>query len=92
MLYDAHLERFDHAALVTFDTWESGVARLPETYGKLAAWGSRYPHHDASPPDEAIANIRRWSPPQDVVATTWAATWPGTSASSAVLEVVAAPA
>jgi len=59
---------FNHASLVTFDTWESSVGRLPETYGKIAAWGSRYPHHDASPPDEAIANLRRWSPSDDVVA------------------------
>ena len=56
------------AALVTFDTWESSVARMPDTYGNLAAWGSRYPHHDASPPDEAIANLRRWNPGDDVVA------------------------
>jgi predicted TIM-barrel fold metal-dependent hydrolase len=59
---------FGRAALVTFDTWESSVARLPDTYGNLAAWGSRYPHHDASSPDEAIANLKSWNPPDDVVA------------------------
>ena len=54
--------------LVTFDTWESSVARLTDTYGDVAAWGSRYPHHDASAPDEAIANLRKWNAPDDVVA------------------------
>ena len=59
---------FAHPALVTFDTWESSVARLPDTYGNVAAWGSRYPHHDASSPEEAIENLRKWKAPQDVVA------------------------
>lgn len=54
--------------LVTFNTWESSVARLPDTFGNIAAWGSRYPHHDASPPEEAIANLRKWKLPDDVVA------------------------
>jgi predicted TIM-barrel fold metal-dependent hydrolase len=34
----------------------------------VAAWGSRYPHHDASSPDEALGNMRRWNVPDDVVA------------------------
>jgi len=59
---------FAHPNLVTFDTWESSVARLTDTYGDVAAWGSRYPHHDASAPDEAIANLRKWNAPDDVVA------------------------
>ena len=59
---------FAHPNLVTFDTWESSVARLTDTYGDVAAWGSRYPHHDASAPDEAIANLCKWNAPNDVVA------------------------
>lgn len=59
---------FHHPTLVTFDTWESSVARLPETYGEVAAWGSRYPHHDASSPSEAIENLRKWKLADSVVA------------------------
>jgi predicted TIM-barrel fold metal-dependent hydrolase len=59
---------FQRPPLVTFNTWESTVARLPETFGPFAAWGSRYPHHDASAPDEALANLRKWNVPADVVA------------------------
>ena len=59
---------FRHPSLVTFNTWESSVARMPDTYGGVAAWGSRYPHHDATAPDEAIANLRKWKVPDEVVA------------------------
>ena len=60
---------FARESLVTFNTWESSVARLPETYGRVAAWGSRYPHHDASGPEEAIENLRRWQLPDEHVAS-----------------------
>ena len=59
---------FERPSLVTFDTWESSVARLTDTYGEVAAWGSRYPHHDASSPAEAIDNLKKWQPPADVLA------------------------
>jgi predicted TIM-barrel fold metal-dependent hydrolase len=59
---------FAHPNLVTFDTWESSVARLTDTYRDVAAWGSRYPHHDASAPNEAIANLRKWNAADDIVA------------------------
>ncbi|MGH7805221.1 MAG: hypothetical protein ACREQJ_12815, partial [Candidatus Binatia bacterium] len=51
------------------NTWESSVARLPETYARVAAWGSRYPHHDASGPEEAIENLRRWKLPDEHLAS-----------------------
>jgi len=38
-------------------------------FGAIAAWGSRYPHHDASAPDEAIANLRKWNVPDTVMAS-----------------------
>ena len=47
------------ATLVTFDPWEDSVGIIPEVYGRAGAWGSRYPHHDASTPDEAIAMLER---------------------------------
>ena len=59
---------FQRPPLVTFNTWESTVARMTDTYGSIAAWGSRYPHHDASAPDEAIANLRKWNVPDEIVA------------------------
>ena len=59
---------FRRPPLVTFNTWESTVARMPDTFGSIAAWGSRYPHHDASPPEEAIANLRTWHLPDEHVA------------------------
>jgi predicted TIM-barrel fold metal-dependent hydrolase len=45
------LER--HPILVSFDGWERPVARMPQRIGTKSGWGSRYPQHDASTPDEA---------------------------------------
>jgi predicted TIM-barrel fold metal-dependent hydrolase len=42
-----------HPVLVSFDGWERPVARMPDRIGTKAAWGSRYPHHDTSTPEEA---------------------------------------
>jgi predicted TIM-barrel fold metal-dependent hydrolase len=59
---------FQRSPLVTFNTWESSVARLTDTYKDIAAWGSRYPHHDASAPEEAIENLRKWNVSDQVLA------------------------
>jgi len=58
---------FRRRPLVTFNSWESSVARLTDTYQDIAAWGSRYPHHDASGPEEALAMLRKWNTPTDAV-------------------------
>jgi predicted TIM-barrel fold metal-dependent hydrolase len=50
---------FRRPSLVTFDSWESSVPRMPDVFGTVAAWGSRYPHHDASEPAEALALLER---------------------------------
>jgi predicted TIM-barrel fold metal-dependent hydrolase len=42
-----------HPIVVSFDGWERPVARMAGRIGTKSAWGSRYPHHDASTPDEA---------------------------------------
>ncbi|HZQ57010.1 MAG TPA: amidohydrolase family protein [Acidimicrobiales bacterium] len=55
-----------HATLVSFDGWESSAARLPEYFARKGAWGSRYPHHDASTPAEAIALLERYAVPGDI--------------------------
>jgi predicted TIM-barrel fold metal-dependent hydrolase len=59
---------FKRPYLVGFNTWESSVARLPDIFGGIAAWGSRYPHHDASEPSEALANLNQWKVTDDVAA------------------------
>ena len=42
-----------HPVLVSFDGWERAVGRMPDRVGDKAAWGSRYPAHDTSTPEEA---------------------------------------
>jgi predicted TIM-barrel fold metal-dependent hydrolase len=42
-----------HPLVVSFDSWEQSVAIMPDRLGDKAAWGSRYPNHDAAGPDEA---------------------------------------
>ena len=49
---------FNRPSLITFDSWEPSVGALPDVFGKVAAWGSRYPAHDTSTPDEAMHNLR----------------------------------
>lgn len=46
-----------HPLVVTFDGWEKPVARMPDRLGTKAAWGSRYPQHDTSTPEEARAML-----------------------------------
>jgi predicted TIM-barrel fold metal-dependent hydrolase len=46
-----------HAIAVSFDSWEKPVARRSDVLGEKAAWGSRYPHHDAAGPAEARAML-----------------------------------
>ena len=43
-----------HPLVVSFDSWEESVAIMPDRLADKAAWGSRYPNHDAAGPDEAI--------------------------------------
>jgi uncharacterized protein len=59
---------FERPSLVTFNSWESSVARQPEVFKDIAAWGSRYPHHDASDVAEARATLEQWKVPADVAA------------------------
>ena len=57
----------ERPSLVTFDTWETTVARLHDNFSPIAAWGSRYPHHDASSPSEALEMLKKYNVPADVV-------------------------
>jgi hypothetical protein len=40
----------EHPLLLSFDGWETPVARLVDEVGPKAAFGSRYPNHDTSTP------------------------------------------
>ena len=55
-------------SLVSFNSWESSVARLTDLYKDIAAWGSRYPQHDASDAAEARATLQQWKVPENIVA------------------------
>ncbi len=48
-----------HPFLLSFDGWEASVARMPDIFEQKANWGSRYPHHDASSPAEAIEMLEK---------------------------------
>jgi predicted TIM-barrel fold metal-dependent hydrolase len=59
---------FARPSLVSFDAWETPVARMPDVFGQVAAWGSRYPNHDTATVAEARATFARWELPEDVAA------------------------
>jgi predicted TIM-barrel fold metal-dependent hydrolase len=46
--------------LYGFDGWESSVVRLGDFFANKGAWGSRYPNHDASSPQDAIDLCERY--------------------------------
>lgn len=57
----------ERPSLVVFDTWESSIPRLLDFFGEIAAWGSRYPNHDASMPKEAVDMLRGHNIPDDSI-------------------------
>jgi predicted TIM-barrel fold metal-dependent hydrolase len=59
---------FARPSLVAFDSWETPVARMPDVFGEVAAWGSRYPNHDTGTVEEARATFARWAVPEATVA------------------------
>jgi predicted TIM-barrel fold metal-dependent hydrolase len=58
-----------HPILVSFDGWEKPVGKMPDRLGSKAAWGSRYPHHDASTPAEARAMLESEGADQTTIDT-----------------------
>jgi predicted TIM-barrel fold metal-dependent hydrolase len=58
---------FERPSLVSFDSWETPVARMPDVFGDVAAWGSRYPNHDTGTVEEARATLARYSVPDGTV-------------------------
>jgi len=59
---------FERPSLVSFDSWESPVARMPDVFGDVAAWGSRYPNHDTGTLEEARATMAKYAVPDATVA------------------------
>ena len=55
---------FERPSLVSFDSWETPVARMPDVFGEVAAWGSRYPQHDTGTVEEALATFARHGVPE----------------------------
>jgi predicted TIM-barrel fold metal-dependent hydrolase len=58
----------EHPVLTSFDSWEVPVARMPDAFVDIAAWGSRYPNHDTGTPTEAIDMLRAHSVDEAVIA------------------------
>jgi uncharacterized protein len=54
--------------LVTVNPWESAAIAASELYKPIGAWGSRYPHHDASDAPAALARFEHDGLPKDVIA------------------------
>jgi predicted TIM-barrel fold metal-dependent hydrolase len=48
----------EHPIVVQFDSWETGVADMPDLFARKAGWGSRYPNHDTSTPAEAVGLLQ----------------------------------
>ena len=59
---------FERPSLVSFDSWESPVARMPDVFEDVAAWGSRYPNHDTGTVEEARATLGKYAVPEATVA------------------------
>jgi uncharacterized protein len=59
---------FERPSLVSFDSWESPVSRMPDVFGDVAAWGSRYPNHDTGTLEEAHATMAKYAVPDATVA------------------------
>jgi predicted TIM-barrel fold metal-dependent hydrolase len=55
--------------LVTFNPWESAAIHAYEAYKPIGAWGSRYPHHDASSATDALERFEKAGLPHEVIAS-----------------------
>lgn len=54
--------------LVTFYPWDSSFISHNEMFQKMGCWGSRYPHHDASAPQETISKLEKSGVRQEKIA------------------------
>jgi predicted TIM-barrel fold metal-dependent hydrolase len=58
---------YDRNYLVTLNPWESAAITAHELYHPIGAWGSRYPHHDASDANAAFARFEAAGLSKDVI-------------------------
>src|SRR5215813_3387624 len=58
---------FARPSLVSFDAWEEPVARMPDVFGEIAAWGSRYPRHDTGTLEETRAMLAKYGVAESTV-------------------------
>jgi len=59
---------YDRNYVVTLNPWETAAVTAYELYRPIGAWGSRYPHHDASDAAAALARFEEAGLPEDVIA------------------------
>jgi predicted TIM-barrel fold metal-dependent hydrolase len=55
--------------LVTFYPWDAGFISRNGMFQRMGCWGSRYPHHDASAPQETVAELEQAGVPDQVIAS-----------------------
>jgi predicted TIM-barrel fold metal-dependent hydrolase len=72
MVSDVSLETSELFAsrpyLVTFYPWDVSLISRNEVFQRMSCWGSRYPYHDASAPQETTARLSECGVREEVVA------------------------
>lgn len=54
--------------LVTFYPWDTSFISRNDMFQRMGCWGSRYPHHDASAPQETITRLQESGVPEGTIA------------------------
>ncbi len=54
--------------LVTFYPWDTSFISRNEMFQQMGCWGSRYPHHDASAPQETLSKLEQAGMREDAIA------------------------
>jgi uncharacterized protein len=54
--------------LVTFYPWDASFISRNDMFQRMGSWGSRYPHHDASAPQETVINLEESGVPEETIA------------------------
>lgn len=72
MFDDVTLETTDLFAsrpyLVTFYPWDTSFISRNDMFQRMGCWGSRYPHHDASAPQETITRLQESGVQEEMIA------------------------
>jgi predicted TIM-barrel fold metal-dependent hydrolase len=54
--------------MLGFDADERLIRKLPHDFAEKVVWGSRYPHHDTTSAEDAIATLRGSGVPDELIA------------------------